>query len=99
MYKNIKGEVREGKERGKSCLLLLLLLLLLFFKLYYIIFLKIILYNVQYYKKEKLQDVNLASKYSYMVTHINKTIIINYNTCREPEPTKGGHKLSTCLKH
>ena len=47
--------------------------------------------------KIKLQYVNFA--FSYKVTHINKTIIINYNTSRATELTKGGHKLSTCLKH
>ena len=33
------------------------------------------------------------------ITHIYKTIIINYNTSRITKLTKGGYKLSTCHKH
>ena len=39
---------------------------------------------------KKLKDLNCA--FRCKVTHINKTIIINYNTSRATELTKGGHK-------
>jgi len=34
-----------------------------------------------------------------MLCNIHKTIIINYNAPRMPYFTKGGYKLSTCVKY
>jgi len=45
----------------------------------------------------QLHNVNFAC--IFIVTHIYKTITINYNTYRVTELTKRGYKLSTCLKY